>query len=448
MKTGAAAPRVRVVAILRPRSDAEVKGVTFFLFLLAIAAVNIGLGVALALAYDRFEPRLELELGPALGLAADLPADPALEPGSNPLVPPEELPPDGTPPEQWQAVIQELGLEESGRLESALWVLLHHTELLNRKLTEWEQNTRAAAGGPQLESDDWTQEVQRISNELRSVAGHATAEAEHDAALQPLSEALIDYAVQFESGVKSYVGAGSPSETRRPGDRRRDALRRQLDLTFRLRDELEERLAQELSARGRIATTPAPLRLDQRLSLYNRIGLEYLLHLYMQESGYETAQISVALIDIDRFHRVNQQVGIAAADRLLNAFSRILEEGLRQNRGFDRVARIGGQSFVFLLGNTPLSGAEFVAERLRQNIEAASFKVSDIELELTVSGATLTLGAGEPLHVALRRLWAALAEARRAGRNRTCSDSGQELVVVQPKQMQVTGRLVDVRLTD
>jgi PleD family two-component response regulator len=91
-----------------------------------------------------------------------------------------------------------------------------------------------------------------------------------------------------------------------------------------------------------------------------------------------------------------------------------------------------------------VEGAEIVCERLRQSVEATSFRVEDDELELTVSCGIALHEQGESLSGALDRARLALAEARKSGRNRTAKHDGTAAHVVQHHQYQVTGNTIEV----
>jgi diguanylate cyclase (GGDEF)-like protein len=188
----------------------------------------------------------------------------------------------------------------------------------------------------------------------------------------------------------------------------------------------------------------AHLRVDPEMAVYNRIGLEYLMTSHRQSDDETSGPTSIALIDVDRFRRIHQELGAARSDALLGVFAEMAERALGHNRGFDRAARIGGHSFAFFLGYTPLSGAEMVCERLRQQVEAASFVIGERELEFTVSCSAIELQPTETMSGALLRLRAGLVEARKAGRNRTCLVDGQQQTIVQPTQYQVTGQTIEV----
>ena len=98
--------------------------------------------------------------------------------------------------------------------------------------------------------------------------------------------------------------------------------------------------------------------------------------------------LSVILVDIDHFKRINDYYGHLFGDEVLKRVARLLIESLRKKEDF--AARFGGEEFIVLLPNTPCQAAVLVAERLRNLIEVAGlppterFNHSD-ELRATVS---------------------------------------------------------------
>jgi diguanylate cyclase (GGDEF)-like protein len=117
--------------------------------------------------------------------------------------------------------------------------------------------------------------------------------------------------------------------------------------------------------------------------------------------------LSLVLLDIDHFKRLNDRAGHAAGDRCLRTLGAALASGLR--RPADLLARIGGDEWAALLPDTPLEGALCVAHRL----QAAAHPVS---LSLGCAAAQpATAGTPEGLRLAADR-WLYRAKAQGRGR--------------------------------
>jgi diguanylate cyclase (GGDEF)-like protein len=126
--------------------------------------------------------------------------------------------------------------------------------------------------------------------------------------------------------------------------------------------------------------------------------------------------LSLVMIDLDYFKRINDDHGHATGDAVLRAVAEAMHHHIRQT---DLACRLGGEEFCLLLPNTDLDHARQMAERLRQGIEALHFHHGDIVLRLTASSglATATEATAELdplLHIADQHLY----KAKLGGRNR------------------------------
>lgn len=127
--------------------------------------------------------------------------------------------------------------------------------------------------------------------------------------------------------------------------------------------------------------------------------------------------LTLAMLDIDHFKRINDAYGHAAGDAVLRQVAHVL---LEQIRDADFVARYGGEEFVLILPETDVSRALFVAERIRQAVAAASLRLPDgRELSVTASLGIAAFqgdnGSGDEL---LRHADRAMYAAKEKGRNR------------------------------
>jgi two-component system cell cycle response regulator len=131
--------------------------------------------------------------------------------------------------------------------------------------------------------------------------------------------------------------------------------------------------------------------------------------------------MSLLLIDIDYFKRVNDTFGHHAGDEVLVWVANLLA---RMVRGIDMVARFGGEEFAVLLPETNRLGAAVLAERIRAAIERENITAEGRRIPVTVSIGVTTLAADEVevidqlLSIADRRLYL----AKNSGRNRICVD--------------------------
>jgi two-component system, cell cycle response regulator len=131
--------------------------------------------------------------------------------------------------------------------------------------------------------------------------------------------------------------------------------------------------------------------------------------------------LSLVLCDIDHFKKINDTLGHAGGDQILQQFGPRLQQVLR--RGSDWVARIGGEEFAIVMPETAYEAALGVTRKLRSGISHAAFKVDKTSVRVTASFGLCGLDrvpAGER-RLAERMLKladAALYASKEAGRNR------------------------------
>lgn len=129
-----------------------------------------------------------------------------------------------------------------------------------------------------------------------------------------------------------------------------------------------------------------------------------------------TLQTAVLMVDLDHFKRVNDTYGHAVGDALLRHVTALMREDLRK---IDSVGRLGGEEFAFILPGNDLAGAQVLAERLRQKIEAMPLVQQAQVIPMTVSiGIAVMRATDTSMDQALVRADQALYRAKVGGRNR------------------------------
>ncbi len=134
------------------------------------------------------------------------------------------------------------------------------------------------------------------------------------------------------------------------------------------------------------------------------------------------SELSLLLLDIDFFKKVNDQHGHLEGDRVLRELARICNRVLRAE---DMFARFGGEEFAVLLRGVPLRGAARAGERLRIAIaENVSFGIPRVGVGVSIGCSTLdthkAVSAAALIHVADQCLY----EAKRTGRGRVVAEDG------------------------
>jgi diguanylate cyclase (GGDEF)-like protein len=166
-------------------------------------------------------------------------------------------------------------------------------------------------------------------------------------------------------------------------------------------------LQQQLEA---LASSDALSGLPNRRHFLERAALEF------ERARRHARELSVLMIDIDHFKRINDTWGHTAGDQALVEVARALRAELR---GEDLPARMGGAEFAVLMPETPATRAAQVAERLRARCAELARHAGDTGARLTLSIGVATHGpADTELAALLRRADHALHEARHEGRDR------------------------------
>lgn len=167
--------------------------------------------------------------------------------------------------------------------------------------------------------------------------------------------------------------------------------------------EASKRELQESLARLEILSTT-----DALTGLKNRRAINADLENEWAYAARYGTPLSVLMMDLDHFKRVNDTLGHQGGDELLKAVAEILT---RHNRTNDSAARFGGEEFIAVLPNTDERGARNLAERIRLEVE--SIGVTTISIGVAARGALMN--TPEDLVKAADN---ALYRAKRKGRNR------------------------------
>jgi diguanylate cyclase (GGDEF)-like protein len=184
-------------------------------------------------------------------------------------------------------------------------------------------------------------------------------------------------------------------------------------------------LAQRLRANNSTVSTNIRLQreykrnasIDGLTGLYNRRWIDEALPRFVARYSRGKQSLSILIVDIDHFKKVNDTFGHPAGDQVIVAVAHSMRNNLRPT---DMVARYGGEEFLIILPDTDKEQARLVADRVRTAV---------VELELTVEGqpdlksVTISLGGAclegtqtmADLIAAADRM---LYESKHGGRNR------------------------------
>lgn len=158
---------------------------------------------------------------------------------------------------------------------------------------------------------------------------------------------------------------------------------------------------------------------DALTELANRRCVMAMLEQALAHAARVNEPVSVVMLDIDWFKKVNDTFGHPVGDQVLQAVARTLREHIRKQ---DLVGRYGGEEFLLVLPNTPAAGAWHVAEALREQLASAPLVCGDLQVPITISlgvhTRTPTQGAQE-WSAMVGAADQALYHAKQNGRNQT-----------------------------
>ncbi len=158
---------------------------------------------------------------------------------------------------------------------------------------------------------------------------------------------------------------------------------------------------------------------DTLTALYNRRYFEERLAMEAQKAFFSGSFLSLVMVDIDHFKKVNDTFGHTEGDKVLKEIGSLLKASVRKK---DTVARYGGEEFVLILPEAGLEEAAMISERIRQLVEKTLFDVGEAHLHLTVSLGIATFPSHHPRtkEDLVKMADQALYDAKRGGRNRVC----------------------------
>lgn len=158
--------------------------------------------------------------------------------------------------------------------------------------------------------------------------------------------------------------------------------------------------------------------LDPLTNIFNKRFINERLPADMINSSLNGQELSLIMVDIDFFKKVNDTYGHLAGDEVIKTIVNVLSHCIRKN--IDWIARYGGEEFLICLKNTNTSHAVEVAERMRKSIENTIVNYGENIIKVTASFGVKALGSE---HLSseefIRDVDCKLYEAKLSGRNKT-----------------------------
>jgi diguanylate cyclase (GGDEF)-like protein len=175
----------------------------------------------------------------------------------------------------------------------------------------------------------------------------------------------------------------------------------------------QEILIQDLD-QARLASMIDPLT-----RLWNRVGMENILHNQMNVFTQTRKPFGIALLDIDHFKSINDTFGHGVGDAALRCVSKSLVGMVRDK---DALSRWGGEEFLLLINDATKSQAHTIAERIRAKFEQNRIMLDEIRsVNITLTVGLATCSRNSPtnqLENLIQQADEALYKGKRTGRNK------------------------------
>ncbi|WP_426618745.1 diguanylate cyclase [Pseudomonas rustica] len=287
-----------------------------------------------------------------------------------------------------------LAITDSGQHEFEAYL-----QQLNERLEAFQSNLQAASDG----HADNSSAARAMDTQIREQVDGLQTSVQEAADLDDLKQVL-------ENHLEGLLGTMDQHQ------KQRDA--REQEVATRLKG-LSERVAHmEQEAQGfreHLEEQRQKALIDPLTGLPNRAAWSERLEHEIKQWQQHGNTLSLAMLDLDHFKRINDNYGHLAGDKVLKIIAIVLRKRLR---GSDFIARFGGEEFVLLLPATPPALGAKLLETLRAAIEACPFHFKGERVTITISMGLASFKAGEHSDLVLKRADQALYRAKNAGRNR------------------------------
>jgi diguanylate cyclase (GGDEF)-like protein len=184
--------------------------------------------------------------------------------------------------------------------------------------------------------------------------------------------------------------------------------------------ELLARVKRELKLQALQKELKLLASIDPMTQLYNRRHFANISQHYLSLAKRDNHEISIIMLDIDKFKNVNDTYGHQIGDEVIISLAQLLKKNIRKS---DIVCRYGGEEFVVMLPNTKLDQARVVAEEIRKNTQDLRIPIEtkkEINFTISLGVSSIHLDKENALEDALKRADDALYNAKELGRNRVC----------------------------
>lgn len=173
--------------------------------------------------------------------------------------------------------------------------------------------------------------------------------------------------------------------------------------------------AQALTVREAQESLSRAATTDVLTGLLNRRAISSFAGTEAARCQRKNEKLAFVICDVDHFKRVNDTWGHAAGDKVLKRVSAVLKSMLR---GYDGIARWGGEEFLIVLPDASAAEAAVIADRIRQTVLGSRVEFEEQLIEVSMTFGVTALAPGETWQASVARADEALYRGKEAGRNR------------------------------
>ena len=157
---------------------------------------------------------------------------------------------------------------------------------------------------------------------------------------------------------------------------------------------------------------------DHLTNLYNRRYFHEISQTLIKIAHREKSFLSLLMLDIDKFKRVNDIYGHIIGDNVLTKLAQILKQLTRES---DILVRFGGEEFIIILPNTSIDGAVSIANKIREEVEDQEITIDEnniLKFTISIGVAQCDCKVDLIIEKLVSKADEALYEAKQSGRNK------------------------------
>lgn len=250
-------------------------------------------------------------------------------------------------------------------------------------------------------------EAENLNKDIKQHAEEMHSEIESINDLDQLKSSIDAHMVKIQTSLKEHM----VSELQR-----KEATEERVK---ELKDRLQNMENETLNLKEKLNQEHNNAHRDILTGIANRLSYEEQIKKEFARSKRYQQPLTMAVIDIDNFKKINDRFGHKAGDKVLKAVATVCKENIRDS---DFLARYGGEEFILLLPETDLEETGIAVENLRRVVENCNFYHQSQTVLVTISVGFAEFRPDDDVDSVFHRADMALYTAKSAGRNRCVSD--------------------------